>query len=148
MHGEFAGARAEQVSLDADKVAGVEQLEEREAVFADFILLDVDLQLSATLRQVSESGLAHQANRRDAAGNADFHARALELFRRFRRVLGQDLRNLVRGLVLVGITLLTERLDLRELLAALLIDFLFQGHVRPRSRKQRLYKSPDCRLTI
>ena len=60
-----------QVSADADVVAEVEQFVELESLVADGIFLDVDLQPLAALLQVGESGLAHEADRHDASGDAD-----------------------------------------------------------------------------
>ena len=68
---EFAGAGAEQISADADVVAEVEQFVELESLVADGIFLDVDLQPLAALLEVGESGLAHEADRHDASGDAD-----------------------------------------------------------------------------
>ncbi len=70
---EFAGARAKQISADADVVAEVEQLIELESFFADCIFLDVNLEALAALLQVSESGFAHQADGHNASSDADVH---------------------------------------------------------------------------
>ena len=55
---EFAGAGAEEIAGDADVVAEVEQLVEREALFADGVEADVDLQPLAALLEVREAGFA------------------------------------------------------------------------------------------
>ena len=82
MDAQFAGAGAEQISADADVVAEVEQFVQLESLVADRIFLDVDLQSLAALLQVGEPGLAHEADRHDASGDADIHARWLRVPRR------------------------------------------------------------------
>ncbi len=79
VHGEFAGAGAEEISADADVVAEVEQLVEFESLFADRVFLHVNLEACPSLLQVGESGLAHQANGHDAPGHAHIDARILQL---------------------------------------------------------------------
>ncbi len=70
---QFVGLGAEQVSAHADVVADIEQLEQLEALFADRVLLDVELQPLALLLQVDEGGLAHGANGDQAAGHPHIH---------------------------------------------------------------------------
>src|ERR1700681_4264458 len=80
MHGQFAGPRNEQIALDADEVAVIEQTEKVPTVdFAtgrvvahshDVLAANVNLQTGSAIRQMDESGLAHHARRRgDAPGH-------------------------------------------------------------------------------
>ena len=92
---QLAGAGAEEIALDADDVADIEQLEELEIALAHGVLLDVDLQALSVLLQVGEAGLAHVAQRHEAAGDADAHL-GQKLFRGLAAVAGDDLRNGVR----------------------------------------------------
>ena len=82
VHGELAGAGAEQVAGDADVVAEVEQLVEREALFADGVEADVDLQALAALLQGGEARLALRADGHDAAGDRHRHAIGFQVFGR------------------------------------------------------------------
>ena len=90
--GEFAGAGAKQISADADVVAEVEQLVELETRVADGVFLDVNLQALAVLLQVREAGLAHEADRHDASGNAHVDARLFQFFAGLLGVVRQNLR--------------------------------------------------------
>ena len=55
--GELAGAGAQEVAANADVVAEVEQLVEREGVFADVVLADVDLEALAAAAGAGRSRL-------------------------------------------------------------------------------------------
>ena len=110
--GELAGAGAEEVAGDADVVAEVEQLVEREALLADGVEADVDLQALAVLLQGGKAGLALGADGHDAAGDGDGDAVGFELLgvrsaSHFARTCG----NGVRGRELVGIGGLAQLLD-------------------------------------
>ena len=124
MDAEFAGARAEQISADADVVAEVEQLVEFESLFADGIFLHVNLQLLAALLKVRESGLAHEADRHDASGDADVDARLLEFLGGLCGVLRQDLLGRMGELVLAAVRGLAERLNLFQLLAPQFVNLV------------------------
>ena len=89
--GQLSGASAKQISADPDVIAEIEQLVEVEALVADGVFLDVDLQLLPALLQVRESGLAHEADGHDAPRDANVHPRLLELLGSLGGVLGQDL---------------------------------------------------------
>ena len=80
MDGELAGAGAEEIAGDADVVAEVEELVEREALLADGVEADVNLQALAALLQRGEARLALGADGHDAAGDGDGCAVGLELF--------------------------------------------------------------------
>jgi hypothetical protein len=58
-----------EVAADADVVAEVEELVERECLLADGVEADVDLEALAALLQGGEAGLALGANGHDAAGD-------------------------------------------------------------------------------
>src|SRR5580698_7305076 len=118
MDGQLARSRAEEIALDANVIAEVEQLVEQEIFFADIIFADVNLQALAVLLQVRESRLALAANGHDASCNRDFDAVGLELFRRGFTMLRPDLRNGVRRDVLIGIGLLSKSGDLVQLFLA------------------------------
>ena len=63
MNAQLAGAGTEEIAVDADDVADVEQLEQLEIALAHGVFLDVDLQALSVLLQVGEAGLAHVAER-------------------------------------------------------------------------------------
>jgi hypothetical protein len=75
MHAQLARARAEQVAFHADDVAHVDQLVDGEIALGDGVLLHVDLQPLAILRQVREPGLAHAAQGLHSSGDAHAHRR-------------------------------------------------------------------------
>ncbi len=125
--GKLAGAGAEEIALHADVVAEVEQLVEREALFADEVELDVDLQLLAALLEMGESGLALQADGHDASGDADVDARVFQLLGRFGKVLVENLREGMRGFVTVRVGELAEGLNLLEFFFAEFVDFFVEG---------------------
>ena len=118
MDAELAGAGAEEVALDADVVADVEQLVELPKLVSDGIFLDVDLELFAGLLQVGEAGLAHEADGHEASGDGDHDAVGLQFFAGAGGVRGQDLGNWMGGAEVVGIGRLTESFDLLQLLLA------------------------------
>ena len=134
--GEFAGAGAEEVAANADVVAEVEELVEREGVLADVVLADVDLEALAALLELREAGLALDADGHDAAGDRDLDGsgRGFELFGGEAVVGGAQLGDGVGGGVAVGIgrfgvgeaVALAERGDLLELVAALLVEIFFE----------------------
>ncbi len=136
MDGEFAGASAEEMAADADVVAQVEELVQRERVFADVVLADVDLEALATLLELRESGFPLNTDRHDAAGDADVDGcwGGFELFGGEGVVGGAELGDGVGGGVAVGIrsfgvgeaVRLTEGGDLLELVAALLVEIFFE----------------------
>ena len=123
---EFASAGAEQVAADADVVADVEQFVQVESPVANRVFLHIDLQLLPALLQVSEPGLAHQANRHDPSGHTHIDARSFELLGRLRRVVGQNLRDCVRELVLAGVGGLAQRCDPLQFLAPQVVDFVVE----------------------
>ncbi len=69
--GELAGAGAEEVAVDADVVAEIEQLVEGEGGVADGIFADVDLEPLPAALELGEAGLALGADGHEAAGDAD-----------------------------------------------------------------------------
>ena len=118
MDAELAGAGAEEIALDADVVADVEELVELPKLVADGIFLDVDLEPFAGLLEMGEAGLAHEADGNQASGDGDGDALGLQLFARAGGVRGQNLGHLVGGVEVVGIGRLTEGFDLLQLLLA------------------------------
>ena len=56
--GELAGARAEEMAADADVVAEIEELVERETLLADGVKADVNLQALALLLEGGKAGFA------------------------------------------------------------------------------------------
>jgi len=80
VEGELAGAGAHEVAADADVVAEVEELVEREEVFADVVFADVDLEALAVLLEGGEAGFALDADGHDAAGDGGFEVRGFEVF--------------------------------------------------------------------
>src|SRR5262249_13456745 len=68
---QFACARPEDVTVDADDVAEIENLVKFVFVFGNRVLADVDLDPFARLLDVHESGFAHAADGKNPAGDAD-----------------------------------------------------------------------------
>ncbi len=103
--GELAGAGAEEMAADADVVAEVEELVEREGVFADVVLADVDLEALAALLELREAGFALDADGHDASGDGDVDGRGcgFELFGGEGVVGGAQLGDSVGGGVAVGV---------------------------------------------
>jgi hypothetical protein len=117
-------------------VAEVEELVEREGVFSDVILADVDLEALAALLKLSEASFALNADGHDATGDGDFDGmrRGLELLGGKGAVGDAELRNGVGGGVVIGIggfgvakaVGLAESSDLLEFVAALLVEIFFE----------------------
>ena len=112
VHGELAGARAEEIAGDSDVVAEVEKLVELEGLVADGVFADVDLQPLAVLLELRESRLALRADGHDASGDGDIGARGLEIFGGGVVVAAADFRERVRRGERIGIRGLAEGLDL------------------------------------
>ena len=74
VYAQLTGFRAEQISCHADDVADIENLVQLVCLFADRILLYVDLQALSVLEQVKESCFAHAPDALDASGNPDTHS--------------------------------------------------------------------------
>ncbi len=77
-HGEIfhadrglAGARDERLALDANEVAKVEVLEDRERLVADLLRVNENLDAPRRVGHVEELALAHVAVRGNAAGHAE-----------------------------------------------------------------------------
>ena len=75
VHRQFAGAGAEEIAGDADVVAQVEELIERESLFAHRVEPHVDLEALSLLLQGSKPGFALRANGHNASRHS--HRRAL-----------------------------------------------------------------------
>ena len=71
VHGQLAGAGAEEIAGDADVVAEIEQLVELEGLLAHGVEAHVDLQALAALLQLRKAGLALGADRHQASGDGD-----------------------------------------------------------------------------
>ena len=115
--GELAGACAEEIAADADVVAEVEKFIEREALLADGVEADVDLEALAVLLQGGEAGLALGANGHDAARDGYGYAVGFESFGSCYSPLGAHLGDgvhllSIRGGEAVGIGRLAQLLDL------------------------------------
>jgi hypothetical protein len=138
-NGQLAGAGAEQEAARADVVAQVQQLVQREQVFANIVLAHIELHALARLLQLRKAGLALDADGHNAPGDGDLDLLArcqlrLELLGRHRVVRGAQFGNGVGDSVMVGIggrgvtqpSLLAQRGDLAQLLAALVVKPLFK----------------------
>ncbi len=91
--GKFAGAGAEEIARDADVVAQVEQLVEREALLAHRVQADVDLQPLAALLDGGEARFALLADGHDAPGNGHRYAAGFQSLGRRFTPLGAHLRD-------------------------------------------------------
>ena len=120
-------------------VAQVEQLVQRETVFAHIVLAHVELHPLARLLQLRKSSLALNADRHDASGDGDLDLLARfkiggELFGGHRVILRAQLRDGERSGVAIGIGrlgeaqagLLAQLGDLPQLLAPLVVQPLFK----------------------
>ena len=120
--GQFPGPGAKKISAGANVISKVKQPIKLKPFFADRIFLHIDLQALAVLLQVRKPSFAHQPNGHDPAGQADVDPRGLELLTRFARVLCENLRNGVGKIVFRRVRLLTESLNLIELLQSEFVD--------------------------
>jgi hypothetical protein len=77
------------------------------------------------LQEVGKRCLPHAANRKHASGDANVHA-WLELLRRLRTILRQDLRNRVGGFERIAVRLVSERLELARTRQALVNEISFE----------------------
>jgi hypothetical protein len=119
VYAQLTGARAEQVAFHADNVAQVEALVDGEIALGDSVLLDVNLEALAVLRQMREARLTHTAQSLHAPGDADVHGRR-ELFRGLRPILGQDSGDRVSELEALAVGPESQRLDFANAREALL----------------------------
>ena len=118
-------------------IAEIEQFVEVESFFTDGVFFHVDLESLALLLDMRESGLAHKADGHDASGDADVDAIGFELLAGFLAVVGENLRDGVRGFVMIRIGLLAERFDLAQLVFAKVIYVFVECHFaqgRPEGR--------------
>ncbi len=118
MHGQLIGPRAEQVAGNADVIAQIEQLIEREAIVAHGVFADVDLQPHPLLLQSGEACLALRANGHQPSADGDARVLSLKLLAGFLVPVGADLRQgrgplFLLGREAVGIGGLAELHDLR-----------------------------------
>src|SRR3954462_12043785 len=75
---------------------------------------------------MDKRGLSHKPHGHDASGNADRNARLLELLAGALGVVGDYLRDRMRGLVLVRISGVAKRLDLLEFFAAKVVNLFVE----------------------
>ena len=68
--GEFVGARTKQRPAHPNDVADIQFLGQRIAVLTDLVLLQIDLELSTSIQEMHENGLAEGADGHDTAGKA------------------------------------------------------------------------------
>jgi hypothetical protein len=80
MNRELVRLRAEQLPLDADEVAQVQQLEQREVAPRQRVLPDVGLNPGTAVRQHEEIGFAEAADREDPSRRACLDRSRLERF--------------------------------------------------------------------
>ena len=78
---------------------------------------------------MGESGLAHEADRHDASGDADVDARLGQFFGGLGQVFVENLRDGVGGFVAIGVGELPQRFDLLQFFFAKFVDFLVECQV-------------------
>src|SRR5207237_3493280 len=124
---QLIGLRPEQVSLDADEVAEVEQLEQREVALAQGVLADVDLDARLTIGDREEVRLAEAADGEDAAGGPGLDAPGCERFGGLRAVRVDERLNRIGPFDHAWIRRNAESLQLLEICSPLtkLIGFPF-----------------------
>src|SRR6185437_7611222 len=79
VHGQLAGAGAEQVPLDADEVAEVEIFPTQERLGVHGVGADVDLEARTVLQQMAEASLAVGTEGDEASCNADLGAGGVQM---------------------------------------------------------------------
>jgi hypothetical protein len=121
---ELVGLGPEQATLDADPVAEVQQLVDREVELGQRVLPDVRLDLRAAVGQDQEIGFAERADREDAAARDRRDVLALELVVRPLAVGVDQLGDRVLPFAGPRIDLDAELVELREVLLALLNLFV------------------------
>src|SRR5439155_6611341 len=134
---ELVRARAEQLSLDADPVAEIEQLVDPEIAFRHRVLPDVDLDLRAAVRDHEKVRLAERADPQNAPARDRLDPRRLELVVRMLPVRVDQLGDRVAPLERARVDLDAELHELREVRAPLL-DLFRLGRHKNASRTQRL----------
>ena len=117
--GQLAGPCAEEITCRPDVVAQIEQLVEREALFADGVKADVNLEPLSALLEGREAGFALGADGHNAPCNGHRDAVGFEGLGRRLAPLVAHLGDGVRGRELVGIGRLPQLLDLFQLFLAL-----------------------------
>ena len=120
MDAEFPRPRAEQVTLNPDQVAEIEELVKLEVALPHGVQPGVDLQAFPSSRQVRKPRLAVRADGHDAARYPHGNFARSKLFRRERRVFGRDLGNRVRHIILARVSLVAQVNDRLEFFPALL----------------------------
>ena len=105
---EFAGAGAEEVPAHSNVIAEVEQLVELEGFLSDRVQTHINLQTLSALLQMREPGLALAANCHESSGDGYGNAVRLKVFGGAFAILLENLRNRMRGDVLIGIGLLPQ----------------------------------------
>ena len=123
---QLTGPGPEEVALDADDVADVEQAEKREVALRNSVLLDVDLQPLAVLKQMREAGFAHPPQGLEAPADAHGHGRG-QLLGGLRAEAGEDLGDGVGEFKTAAVGAEAKRLDLTNPIEALREQFLFEG---------------------
>ena len=116
VHGQLAGARAEEIAGDADVVAEVEQLVKLKCLLADGIEPNVDLQPLAALLQLRKAGLALSTDGHDASGDGYLGAFGLKLLAGRSVIERAQYGDVVGGAVVIGVSGMTQGCDLLQLL--------------------------------
>src|ERR1700690_2814695 len=126
MNAQLAGARAKQISPNANVIAQVEQLPQLKSGISDGVFLHVDLEPLPILLQMCKSSLAHQTDRHNPSRDAHGHSRRLEFLGSLPTVFAQNLRHNMAEVVLAWIGRVPESLNLFDLLAPYLIDVVVE----------------------
>ena len=90
MDAELVRFRAKEVSLDADPIADVQQLEDAEVGLRHGVLPDVDLNPRSPIGQLKKAGFPERANGEDAAGDSRRDPWRFEFLRRLRAMFGDE----------------------------------------------------------
>ncbi len=118
MNRKLSRARAEQVANHANVVAQIQQLVKRESLLAHCVQPHVDLQPLAALLQSGKARLALCANSHDASRHRHGRAVGFQLFAGRLIPFVAHVSDGVRGRELVGISRLSQLLDLLQLAPA------------------------------
>ena len=90
MDAELVRLRPEEISVDTDPIADIEQLEDTKIELGHRVLANVHLRARPPIGQLQEARFAERPDGEDPAGGADVDSRLVELRGGFRAVLGDQ----------------------------------------------------------
>src|SRR5574341_408918 len=128
VRGKLVCPGPEQEAFDADKVADIELLEQVEALLAQSVLLEIELDLSRAVLDMDEAGLAEAPEGRDPSRERDRDALLFQVLFRRPAVLVQEPLGRSGHIEPSGVRPHAQGADLVELLETLLYQFIVIFH--------------------